>query len=61
MSPFLLLFYFCLFVYSLIYYFFFFAYRKIRKVLTGVLALMLVYLRFFDLYKDGKCGEKIKN
>ena len=41
----------CLFIIIFIH---FFANRKIRKVLTGVLALMLVYLRFLDLYQDGK-------
>ena len=34
----LVLFYFCLFVYKLFLLIYFFAYRKIRKVLTGVLA-----------------------
>ena len=34
----MVLFYFCLFVYKLFLLIYFFAYRKIRKVLTGVLA-----------------------
>ena len=56
---FILFLFICLFIIIIIY---FFANRKIRKVLTGVLArvlaLMLFYLRFLDLYQDGKGGNK---
>ena len=56
---FILFWFICLFIIIIIY---FFANRKIRKVLTGVLArvlaLMLFYLRFLDLYQDGKGGNK---
>ena len=57
---FILFLFICLFIIIIIIYFF--ANRKIRKVLTGVLArvlaLMLFYLHFLDLYQDGKGGNK---
>ena len=55
----LLFFYFCFFVYELFLLIYFFAYRKIRKVLTGVLALVQARILALILVYLGLLGHQL--